>query len=104
MGEVTTCCLVSGEIAFMVSVDHQTNQKGRKPMAQKPPNTYEVVLNAINSEPSREWTAQSVIDATGLSVIDVMVALPHLTYRRDIRRTTVGRYRSNLATTLHKAG
>ena len=52
------------------------------------------LLVAIDNEPNRSWTAESLIDTTGMTVIDVMVALAHLTYSHQIERCAVGQYRS----------
>lgn len=51
------------------------------------------VLAVVASDPARTWHAQAIITATGLSMIDALVALARLTTSGRIERRSPGRYR-----------
>ena len=54
----------------------------------------QTLLNLICSDSTRTWDAEALIDETGLAVVDVIVALAHLTFTGRIEREAVGRYRA----------
>lgn len=62
-----------------------------------PPSTIEeidaAVLDIIGSDTHRTWRAEAVIDATGLTMIETLVALARLTHTGQIERTGPGQYR-----------
>lgn len=72
-------------------------------MAHNPVEIHEAVLAALASDRSRTWTVQALVDTSDLPVVDIVVALAHLTYRGEIERLEVGQYRS-MPTARRKAG
>jgi len=48
----------------------------------------------MDSKPTAVWTAEALIDATDLPVVDVVVILAHLTFMGRIERCSLARYRS----------
>ncbi len=65
--------------------------------ATAPPTSIAEIDAAISAviatDPCRTWRADTLIDATGIALVDVLVALARLTHAGRVERTGPGRYR-----------